>query len=107
MGRRLSVRSGQDIGDQLGQHAPPAAPALTGGDLAPAAAAEGGWDAAAPGADRLVGGVQARQRGESAAASADAGAQPGLQVAVLADPSLRPAVGAAGLALTAARARRE
>jgi hypothetical protein len=58
-----------------------------GGNLAPAAAAEAGGDAAAAGTGRLPGRVQARQRGEGAAAGAGAGAQPGLQVAVLADPA--------------------
>ena len=87
----LSVWSGEGIGDQPGEHAPPAAAALAGGDLASAAAPEAGGDAAAAGAGRLPGGGQARQRGEGAAAGAGAGAQPGLQVAVLADPSLRPA----------------
>jgi hypothetical protein len=103
LGRHLSAGPGEGIGDQPGEHAPPAAPALARGDLAAAAAAEAGGDAAAAGAGRLPGRVQARQRGEGAAAAAGAGAQPGLQVAVLADSPLRPAVGAAGVALAAAR----
>jgi hypothetical protein len=105
-GGHLPAGPGEGIGDQLGQDAPPAAPVLAGGDLASAAAAEAGGNAAAAGAGRLAGGVQARQRGQGAAAGADAGAQPGLQVAVRADPPLRPA-GAAGVALAAARTRRE
>ena len=107
MAGHLPAGPGKDIGDQLGQHAPPAAPTLTRDDLAPAAAPKAGGDAAAAGAGRLPGGVQARQRGERAATGAGAGAQPGLQVAVLTDPPLRPAIGAAGVALAAARARRE
>ncbi len=100
----LSGVPGSGIGDQPGQDAPPASPALAGpgGNLAPAAAAEAGGDAAAAGAGRLPGRVQARQRGEGAAVGAGAGAQPGLQVAVLADSPLRPAIGAAGVALPSA-----
>ena len=107
LGGDLPAGPGEGIGDQPAQHAPPAAAVLAGGDLASAAAPEAGGDAAAGGAGRLSGGVQARQRGQGAAAGAGAGAQPGLQVAVLADPPLRPAGGAAGIALAAARTRRE
>ena len=107
MGGHLPAGPGQEAGDQPGQDAPPAAPPLPDGDLAPAAAAEAGGDAAAAGADRLPGGVQTWQRGEGAAASAGAGAQPGLQIAALADPPLRPVIGAAGVALAAARMGRE
>ena len=106
-GRHPSAGSGEDIGDQAGKDAPPAALVFAGGDVAPAAAPESSRDAAAAGADRLPGGVQARQRRESTATGAGAGAQPGLQVAVLADPPLRPAIGAAGVTLATAHTRRE
>src|SRR5215475_5151227 len=103
----LPAGPAENIGDQLGQHAPPALSALAGGDFTPAAAAEPGGDAAAASADRLSGGIQARQRGEGTATGARAGAQPGLQVAVFAGPSFRPGIGAARVTLAAARTRRE
>jgi hypothetical protein len=113
VGQRPQVRGhlpagpAKNIGDDFSQHAPPAAPALTGGDLAPAAALQPRGDTAAAGAGWLPGGVQARQRGESAASGAGAGPQPGPQVAILADPPLRPAVDTDGVALATARTRRE
>jgi hypothetical protein len=107
VGGHLPAGPAENIADDFSQHAPPAAPALPGGDLAPAATPKTGGNTAAAGADRLPGGVQTRQRRESAATSASAGAQPGPQVAILAEPPLRPGVGTARVALATAHTWRE